>query len=265
MPCQAIDAELLDIFEMSCEKGFHAIRDEAAWHLTEDSQAYTEFVEKLAKLANHYERAMVTFLSHSEFWKGAIHFYHADTLPYWRKRKNLPHQPAALDQDSRAELAGLIRNYFHKTEGRGKNCVVELFRRGDKDYFFAYPEDYSQQSVEWVDGEFSRRPHNPAFEVIYVYSQKEGSLDLNFRGSPKTIEPLQKMFATSILKVSELPPDTKDGCVYNLNPLRRKSFSFVFDDAGQHGGRTPEPGPDRLHAAYGRTGPGNRLDEAEAR
>jgi len=29
---------------------------------------------------------------------------------------------------------------------------------------------------------FGRRPHNPAFEVIYVYSQKEGSLDLNFRG-----------------------------------------------------------------------------------
>jgi len=28
-----MDAELQDIFELSCEKGFHAIRDEAAWHL----------------------------------------------------------------------------------------------------------------------------------------------------------------------------------------------------------------------------------------
>ena len=96
---KALDGEFLDIFEMSCEKGFHAIRDEAAWHLTEDPQAYAEFVEKLAKLANHYERAMVTFLDHSEFWKGATHFYHADTLPYWRKRKNLLHQAAALDLD----------------------------------------------------------------------------------------------------------------------------------------------------------------------
>jgi hypothetical protein len=130
---------------------------------------------------------------------------------------------------SRRELAHLIRTYFHHTEGRGKNCVVELFRRGERDYFFAYPEDYSQQSIEWVDGKFDRRPHNPAFEVIYVYSQKEGSLDLNFRGSNKPIVPLQGMFATAILKLHELPPDPKDGRVYDLNPLRQKSFHFVFD------------------------------------
>jgi hypothetical protein len=189
--------------------------------LAKEPQAYTEFAEKLAALANHYERAIVTFLDHSKFWKGATLFFHADTLPYWRKRKNLPHQPAALDIASRHELAHLIRTYFHHTEGRGKNCVVELF--------FAYPEDYSQQSIEWVDGEFGRRPHNPAFEVIYVYSQKEGSLDLNFRGSHKAIEPLQGMFATAILKLPELPPDPKDGRVYDLNTLRQKSFDFVFD------------------------------------
>jgi hypothetical protein len=195
----------------------------------EEPQAYREFVEKLAVLDNHYERAMVTFLDHSQFWKGATLFYHADTLPYWRKRKNLPHQPIALDMASRRELSDLIRTYFHQTEGRGKNCVVELFRRGELDYFFAYPEDYSQQSVEWVDGNFGRRPHNPAFEVIYVYSQKEGSLDLNFRGAHKAIEPLQEMFAKAILKLPELPSDPKDGRVYDLNSLRQKSFDFVYD------------------------------------
>jgi hypothetical protein len=68
-----------------------------------------------------------------------------------------------------------------------------------------------------------------AFEVIYVYSQKEGSLDLNFRGSHKAIEPLQGMFATAILKLAELPPDPKDERVYDLNPLCQKDFDFVFD------------------------------------
>lgn len=97
---------------------------------------------------------MVTFLDHNPFWKGATLFYHADTLPYWRKRKNLPHVPAAVDDASLRELAVLIRSYFHRTEGRGNNCVVEPFRRGELDYFFAYPEDYSQHSVEWVAGQF---------------------------------------------------------------------------------------------------------------
>ncbi len=228
-PRNTMDAEFRGIFELSCESGFRAILDEAEWHLKSGSQEYTELVDKLAALADHCERAMVTFLDHAEFWNGATLFHHADTRTYWRKRKNLPHQLAAVHEDGRRELADLIRNYFHHTEGRGNNCKVEAFRRGDLDYFFAYPEDYSQQSIEWVDGEFDRRPHNPAFEVIYVYSQKEGTLDLNFRGSHKAIEPLQGMFATAILKLPELPPDPKDGRIYDLNPLRERGFQFVFD------------------------------------
>jgi hypothetical protein len=223
-----MDTEFRDIFEISCEKGCKAIIDEASWQMRETPDALQTFIEKLSALSNHYERAMVTFLDHNHFWKGATHFYHADTLPYWRKRKNLPQQNAAVDGTSLQQLAELIRNYFHHIEGRGKNCVVEPFRRGELDYFFAYPEDYSQQSVEWVNGEFDRRPHNPAFEVIYVYSQKEGSLDLNFRGSYKAIEPLQGMFAAAILKIDELPPDPKDERIYDLSPLLQRTFNFNF-------------------------------------
>jgi len=223
----AMDAEFRDIFEMSCEKGFRAIIDEASWQLRETPDALTSFVEMLSALPNHYERAMNTFLDHNTFWRGATRFYHADTLPYWRKRKNLSHQTAAVDEASIQQLAELVRNYFHHTEGRGKNCVVEPFCRGELDYFFAYPEDYSQQSIEWVNGEFDRRPHNPAFEVIYVYSKTEGSLDLNFRGSHKAIEPLQGMFTTAILKLDELPPDPKDARIYDLAPLLQKSFNFL--------------------------------------
>lgn len=226
-----MDAEFREILEMSDEKGFRAIIDEAEWHIGADEEAREQFVDSLAALSNHFERAMVTFLDHNQYWKGATLFHHADTLPYWRKRKNLPQVPAAVDEESLQELAGLIRTYFHHTEGRGNNCVVEPYRRGELDYFFAYPEDYSQHAVEWVSGQFARRPHNPAFEVIYVYSQHEGSLDLNFRGSYKAIEPLQGMFATAILKLPELPADPKDGRVYDLNPLRHKSFDFNWDPA----------------------------------
>jgi hypothetical protein len=222
-----MDTEFRDIFEMSCEKGFRAIIDEAHWQLRESPEFLLSFVETMSALPNHFERAMVTFLDNNDFWKGATRFYHADTLPYWRKRKNMSNRPAAVDETSIHQLAELIRKYFHHTEGRGKNCVVEPFRRGELDYFFAYPEDYSQQSIEWVNGEFGRRPHNPAFEVIYVYSEKEGSLDLNFRGTYKAIEPLQGMFATAILKLDELPPDPKDARVYDLSPLRQKGFDFI--------------------------------------
>lgn len=222
----AMDTAFREIFEMSCEKGFTAIIDEAGFQFNDNN--FAVFVEKLSALPNHYQRAMITFLDHNTCWKVATRFYHADTLPYWRKRKNLPKKQAAVDDASIKQLAKLISNYFHHTEGRGKNCVVEPYRRGELDYFFAYPEDYSQQSIEWVNGEFDCRPHNPAFEVIYVYSQSEGSLDLNFRGSYKAIEPLQGMFAEAILKLDKLPPDPKDTRVYDLAPLLQKSFDFTF-------------------------------------
>lgn len=221
----AMDAEFIGIFEMSCEKGFRAIIDEAEFQMDED--VFTAWVEKLSALPGHFDRAMIAFLDHDACWKGATRFYHADTLSYWRKRKNLPHSSAAVDDASVHQLAARIGTYFHHTEGRGKNCTVEPYRRGELDYFFAYPEDYSQQGPEWVNGEFGLRSHNPAFEVIFVYAQKEGSLDLHFRGSYKAIEPLQSMFATAILKLDELPPDPKDARVYDLAPLLQKSFDFV--------------------------------------
>lgn len=223
-----LDAEFCDIFGMSDEKGFRAILDEAQWHLRDVPEDLASFVEALSALPNHYYRAMVTYLDHAEYWKGATRFHHADSLSYWRKRKHMGNRPAAVDEPSIQQLASLISNYFHHTEGRGKNCVVEPFRRGQLDYFFCYPEDYSQQSIEWVNGQFDRRPHNPAFEVVYVYSQREGSLDLNFRGVKKAVEPLQAMFSTAILKLEDLPPDPKDERVYDLNPLRQKSFDFSY-------------------------------------
>ena len=70
-----------------------------------------------------------------------------------------------MDTASLEQLADLIRTYFHRSDGRGKHCVVESCRRGELDYFFAYPEEYSQQQIEWVKGTFDQRPHNPTFEV----------------------------------------------------------------------------------------------------
>ncbi len=223
-----MDAEFRSIFALGCEKGWCAIRDEAHFHLGHEPERFAEFVEELSALPGHAERAMVTFLDHGKYWQGATMFFHADTLSWWRKRKGIPQVKASVHEDGRRELASRLGNYFHRTEGRGKNCVVEAYRRGELDYFFAYPEDYSQQSVEWVNGAFARRPHNPAFEVVYVYSQSAGTLDLNFRGLPKAIEPLQGMFAEAILKLEEMPPDPKDERIYDLNKIRQRDFQFVY-------------------------------------
>jgi hypothetical protein len=139
----AAEADFREILALSDRKGFTAIVDEARWQLEDQPDVLGTFVQSLAEQEDFHARAMVAFLDHPECWQGATRFHYADGLAHWRKRKNLPRQPAAVDAASIERLAQLIGHYFRQTEGRGRHSVVEPYRRGDRDYFFAFPEDHA--------------------------------------------------------------------------------------------------------------------------
>lgn len=217
-----MEQDFQDIDELAKESGIKAILDEAEWY-GESLQ------EQFATMGSFHERAFWTRLERTKYWPGALHYSHADSVSprYWRKRKNLPCRPAAVDEASVRELELKIGAYFHSKEGRGRNCKVECYRRGERDYFFAYPEDYAQADVEWSGEGLKRYPRRPAFEVIFVYSQGEGSLDMYLKGDRKLVPFLQAIFAETILK-SELGPDAVDERVYDLKPMRERDFQFVY-------------------------------------
>jgi len=224
----ALEADLRAVHDLGNKKGLLAIQDAARTVLDGDPEALSSLLRKLAALDDHASQAMTAFLDHRELWLWAERFHHADRLAHWKKRKNLPQVPAAANADSLVHLAALIKDHFTKAEGRGRNCVVEHYRRGDKDYFFAFPEDHAARAVEWVNGAFDARPHNPAFQLVFVYCRADGTLDLFCRGAHKAVVPLQEMFACAILKCDDLPPDPKDQRVYDLAPLMRPGFQFVY-------------------------------------
>jgi len=188
-----MEQDFQDIDELATEGGSRAILDEARWH-------GEDLADQFATLTGFHER----------------------------KRKNVPRKPASVDALSIRQLEQNLSNYFHRMQGRGENCKVDCYKRNDLDYFFAYPEDYAQASVEWVGNEFKRRPHHPAFEIIFVYSQNDGTLDIYLTGDRKPVPDLQAIFADTILK-AELGPDEKDERVYDLNPVRSRQFQFVYD------------------------------------
>lgn len=222
-----MEHDFQEINDMSTEGGTKAILDEARWH---DEELSGQF----ASLESFYERAFWTFLERPKYWQGACAFNHADSLPtsYWRRRKNLPRKAADVSRAALGNFEKALSEFFHTTQGRGNNCKVDCYKRGDFDYFFAFPEDYAQASVEWEGKEFKRRPHHPAFEIIFVYSQAGGTLDIYFRGEKQTTPELQSIFAQTILgeKIGE---DQKDERVYDLNRLWSRHFQFVYDsDSG---------------------------------
>jgi hypothetical protein len=174
---------------------------------------------------------MWAFLEKQRYWLGATMFLHADNVSsfFWKKRNDFPSVPPHVEDDDINELEHAISTFFHKTEGRGRNCKVEPYRRHQREYFFAYPEDFGQTGVEWESDALKTRARHPAFEIIFVYCESEGSLDIYAPKNTKAVPELQKIFAKTILKLNTLKDGAIDKRVYDLAPLGDPEFKFKIE------------------------------------
>jgi hypothetical protein len=219
-----IEAECQDINAMACQGGVTALTDEANFH---DDAA---FPTAISKIDGFHGAVMWAFLDHPGYWTGATMFLHSDNIAesLWKKRNDLPHVKPRVDEEDTERLELAISEYFHTKEGRGRNCKVEVFRRHQKEYFFAYPEDFAQSGMEWVRDLLSPRSRHPAFEIIFVYSQAEGSLDIYAPRNTKAVPDLQQIFADSILMIGPLNEAAQDNRVYALDALSNPDFVFHY-------------------------------------
>ena len=218
-----MEAEFQDMHALACEGGVAALIDEADFH-PDDT-----FVTELAKQEGFHAKVMWAFLEKPAYWRGAKMFLHADNVSpsYWKKRNDLPKLPPHVDDVDIAALAAAISALFVK-EGRGKNCKVEPYRRHNREYFFAYPEDFAQLGIEWVSNTLKTLPHHPAFEIIFVYCEEEGSLDIYAPRNTKAVQDLQRAFAKTILNLETLADGKIDKRVYDLTPLQDANFDFTI-------------------------------------
>lgn len=221
----ACEAELSTVHGLCNESGWRALQDAAREVLQDDESA--AFVAKLAALEDHAAQAMTAYLDHRSLWMWADRYHHADGLARWKKLHGLAQVELTDTAAACTALSAAIRAYFLKEEHRGRNCTVEHYRRGAKDYFFAYPRDHASEALEWVQDDMTRRPHSPAFELIFVYEKARGSLDLSCRNAPRAVRPLQEIFATVVLGQDALSANPKDGRTYNLAPLLDAGFQFI--------------------------------------
>ena len=224
-----VEAEFQDVNALACEGGVAALIDEAGFHQDDT------FVHAIAAIEGFHAKVMWAFLEKPDYWRGATMFLHADNVSpsYWKKRNDLPSLPPHVDDHDIEALAKAISRYFYTKQGRGKNCKVEPYRRNDKEYFFAYPEDFAQSGVEWVSNTLKTLAKHPAFEIIFVYSESEGSLDVYAPRNTKAVPELQKQFAKIILKLDTLKDGAIDKRVYELKPVADTGFEFkIAPEAG---------------------------------
>lgn len=221
----AIEAELQDINAMACEGGVTTLIDEASFHGDDG------FIKAISEIDGFHAKVMWAFLEKRSYWQGATMFLHADNVggSFWKKRNDLPKVPPHVEDNDIKQLEKAISDFFHKSEGRGRNCKVEPYRRYNNEYFFAYPEDFGQSGVEWVSDSLKTRARHPAFEIIFVYTEEKGSLDIYAPKNSKAVPELQKLFAKTILKLETLKDGTIDKRVYDLEPLADPDFKFQIE------------------------------------
>jgi hypothetical protein len=209
---------------MACQGGMTALTEEASFHQDK------AFPQAISKIDGFHGAVMWAFLEHPSYWAGATLFLHSDNISesLWKKRNDLPRLTPHVDEEAKQRLAQAISHYFHTKEGRGRNCKVDIFRRHEKEYFFAYPEDFAQSSVEWVRNTLAPCARHPAFEIIFVYTKAEGSLDIYAPRNTKAVPDLQQIFAEAILKFDELDEFAGDNRVYALDALADRDFVFKY-------------------------------------
>jgi hypothetical protein len=119
---------------------------------------------------------------------------------------------------------------FFREQGRGHNCRVDYFPRGNAhDYFFVYLSDYADTYVNFDEGgNFHRNTERRAFEVVFAYDRENGALEMFAKGGRKVVEPLQELFCNVVLG-RKLKAEATGRGPYVLDGLLDRSFRFETD------------------------------------
>ena len=199
------------------------IIDEATHHGKE-----LEVSAKLTELEDFYDCAFWVFFEQPVCWNGAVFYAVADSKPkrYWRRRINLPRLGRSPTPADGKALAAAIADVFRNKEGRGDHCVVHQYRRGAREYYFAYPQDHRQTAIEYHNGEMTKRPHAPAFEIVFIHDDEQQTLNTWHQGKKDRVNDLQVAFARAVLGREIERQSPRDDRAYDLDGFLDAEFSF---------------------------------------
>lgn len=223
----AIETDLKAIYDLASNVGMDAIIETATLHNKKNLPL------RIPDNLNLYGRSMWVRLNESKIHSSSMALREIDSLPYFRKRNDLPaigndrpFDPAACEALGRA-VSSLL-----KSEGRGQQCSVETLRRDDIDHYFVYADDYVRcDQVHDDNGRLSPHTIRPTSQVAFKYHRLAGALELAAEYKKSHKEELERLFASCILGWTLSPYDPEQS--YLLNHLKDQSFRLTTDPIDQ--------------------------------
>ena len=220
-----VEVDLYDIYTVASAKDGLKILLEAAGFLEVNLLPVLEPYECM------FDKAGFVKNNFPEVWQNAVAIIQADNLSQrgWHRRLTGCKKKPDLSEPALDRLRVSVSGYFWQLEGRGKHCQVDhIQRNANEDYFFVYLSNHAGMHISFDEaGEFSRSPHRSAFEVVFIFEHSTGTLDVYVTGGKKKAQPLQEIFASTILGVNLGPDDNK--VAYYIDDLKDRNFEFATD------------------------------------
>ncbi len=220
------EVELQDIHTVAqIDTGMRLLMEEAAF---EELDVGVD----LERFASRYDKATWMLLNHPGVWDKVATLAHTETLQNrsWHRRNGLPKKTPDLSPLAIKGLQADISAFYWQAEGRGQLCHIEpLCRNAHQDYLFVYLSDHPDTEIIWDEaGNWTQFKRCHAFEVVFVYDRKHGTMDVYAQGGRKVVEPLQQLFAKAVLGVA-LEPEDPAVSPHRLDGLKERAFGFETD------------------------------------
>ncbi len=218
-----------DVNELADHRGVAVL---AEGILAKHPDRAAEFTEQRSKA----DKAMWSYLYAPDVFNDAAMFARADALTggrLWNRRNGLPKRQLDDPGSLCGPLGEALTSVYAPAQLRGKQCMVEHYRRADgADYFFAYLDDYPDKHLvfDGDDNQPTVRWDRYAFENVFVYSGDEGVLEIVAPGGGKMWTTLQVAFCKAVLK-KDIPPADPLKPSYRLDHLLQNDFPLPTDPA----------------------------------
>lgn len=217
---------LQDVNELTDQRGLAVLAEEIRWHCPIR-------MGEFEAISTRIDKAMWLYLNLPLAFEEGARFAEADALStgrYWCKRNSLPKSPLQVTDEMKARLAHELTDFYSTTQGRGRYCHVENYRRANgAEYFFAYLDDYPDGHLVFGDsGQLQKQPERAAFDNVFVYCPEDGTMELYCQGGKKVREPLEELFCESVLGI-EVGPAAANQAAYKLDRLKDPAFPFPTD------------------------------------
>lgn len=168
-----INLDFREIYQLADESGIFAIIELAR-------EKASSFLQDIQSIENDYNKSLFCFLKYPSLFKNASILHYVTELKSKKERINLKTVKNIDDVLSKKqELTEAVSVYYQSEDGRGKNCTIDDCIYEDRVCFIVYIEDFMKSYLQHEKGKLVRKTSIPTFEIVYVYYNQIGRLELS--------------------------------------------------------------------------------------